>query len=130
VINTEFQAEVFTTLSTDSDLMDLVDGVYGNVPNQTREINYITIGDDDISDFGAHDIDGFEVTCTIHAWVRERGRLHCHKVLKRVYELMHKKHFDLSQKSIVSRFNFSNIIIDPDNRTHHGVIRFTITFGG
>lgn len=111
--------------------MSMIGGVFDNVPDQNRPVQYVVIGDNEFQDWGAHDIDGFECNLQVHCFVRDRSKLQAQKIMNRIYDLFHKRDFEIvDQKTVVSRFAFASVIVEPDNRTHHGVIRFNLILGG
>lgn len=126
------QKAIYARLTGDAPLMAKITGVFDFVPdNQTYP--FLQIGEVDFGSFDTQTFDGFEGTITINLWHRpgSRGRAALHDIQNDVYNLLHKWIPSISGFTVVSmRYDFSNIIVDPDAVTYHGVQRFKILMGG
>lgn len=126
------QKAIYARLTGDAPLMAKITGVFDFVPdNQTYP--FLQIGEVDFGPFDTQTFDGFEGVITINLWHRpgSRGRAALHDIQNDVYNLLHKWIPSISGFTVVSmRYDFSNIIVDPDAVTYHGVQRFKILMGG
>ena len=124
------QTKIFSILNGDGPLNDLIDKVHDNAPDNS-DYPYVVVGDDDLSDFSSHTNDGFEGDVTVDTWTQSEGRKQCKAIQERIYTLLH--NIDLGIvgfKTISFRCTLTNILKDPDGRTHHGVQVFSILLGG
>jgi hypothetical protein len=124
--STELQKTIFTVLSGDSQLGPLITGVY-DFPPQGTTFPYVTIGWGSETDWGTHTFQGQEHTLMIHTWSRATGRKQARTIMGHIYRILHEKRLSVSgQYMIIMRYEFSDIDIDPDSVTHHGVQRFRV----
>jgi hypothetical protein len=130
-VSAVLQAKIFQLLTSNAPVSDLVGGrIYDNVPDSPT-YPYIHIGEDDLSDWGAHDVDGFECEITIHTWSQAKGKKESKTIQDRIYELLHNGNLGIQgQKTIVLRQSFQNTMLDPDGATYHGINRFKLILGG
>lgn len=121
------QAAIYAKLNGDSTLLALAaGGVYDSVPENT-EYPYITIGDQSAKDLGANTFKGMDITHTIHTWAQGRGKKVAKQIMARIYDLLHECSLTVTgQKVVFVRFDFSDLSLDPDGVTYHGVQRFRI----
>ena len=92
---------------------------------------FINIGDDTITDYSTKDLDGGEITMTLHIWSQYKGAKETKQIMDRLHEILHDSSLSVSGFNLInSRFEFSDILRDPDGVTRHGVMRFrVITLG-
>ena len=124
------QQKVYTVLTGDATLMGLIEGVYDNVPDNPLA-PYVTIGDDEYSDFSSHTHDGFEGSVQIDVWSEAVGRKECKTIQNRIYTLL--QNLDLAIDGFPTlnfKCGLSTVEMDPDGRTYHGVQRFDFLIGG
>ena len=100
--------------------------VYDHVP-QRASFPYVTIGEDTTVDAGDKTAEGQDITLTIHAWSRKRGRKEVKQILGQVRGAL------LGQPLMVAgytvrfvRFEFGTTFKDADGVTYHGVQRYRI----
>ena len=118
---------VFDLLDGDATLGALVNAIHDNAPDEAP-LPYVVIGDDSMNDFGGHTFDGFEGPVTIHVWTEGEGRKVNKDILNRIYEILHNIDIAIPGfKTIVFRCILSEVLLDPDNRTYHGVQRYNLT---
>jgi hypothetical protein len=126
------QKAIYARLTGNAPLMAKLTGVFDFVPdNQTYP--FIQLGEMDFGAWDTHTFDGFDGTITINLWARpgSRGRASLHDIQNDIYNLLHKWIPTISGFTAVSmRYDFSNIIVDPDAVTYHGIQRFKILMGG
>ena len=133
----EIQKTLYTVLSTDSALQTLLGGgasdkkVYDRVP-QEQTFPFVTIGEIMNVDRGSHNTEGYSNTITIHVWDQglNAGRKQVQTIQKRIDELLHNQEPSISGWDVVCfRRSSSNVLIDPDNITFHGVQIFNLLTG-
>lgn len=125
------QTKLFEILNGDSDLTNLIQGVFDNVPdNQT--FPYVTVGEISMSHMGGFSFDGFDGDYTIHTWSRARGRQSSQLILNRIYTLLHTTKLSLADgfNTMVNTCELNEILLDPDGVTYHGVQRYRLMLGG
>ena len=90
------------------------------------------MGEIELGDFGSHTGSGFEGEVTINVWTQSgRGKKDAQTILNRVYELLHGQNLAISYFPTVSfRCSFNHVVVDPDNRTYHGIQRYHLILGG
>lgn len=127
------QRKVFELLSTDVDLKGLLRGekkVLDYVPDNP-EYPYVTIGDIDHNDFGSHTHDGVDSVLMIHVWSQLAGKSEAMQIQNRIYQLLHDVDLQIDSFPTVNcRETFSQVLKDPDGKTHHGVSQYSIILGG
>ena len=118
------QQTVFDALDDDSTLQSKISDVYDFVPTGTA-YPYVVIGEDTLTNNGTKTIDSNEHTIMVHTWSRYRGRKEVKDIMARIYELLNNSSLTVSGASLVNaKAEFSDIIIDQDGITKHGVQRF------
>jgi len=128
----ELQKDVYGQLIADVTLMAKITGVFDFVPDN-QAWPFIQIGEIDFQDWSTHTFDGFEGNISIHLWHRpgSRGRAPLHGIQDDIYRILHKNLFSIPSFTVVSmRFDTSQIIVEPDAVTYHGITRFKILLGG
>ncbi len=118
------QHAVYQQLSADSQLLTLVNAVYDRPP-QGSAFPYITIGESKISDWSTKTTTGTEQVFAVHAWSRNGGRKEAATIMERVYMLLHQAGLTVTGQVLVSlRFVSSEIMLENDGFTYHGVMEF------
>ena len=119
------QTAVFSKLSTDSNLTSVLKAkVFDDIPENT-DYPYVQLGEDTSLDYSTKDQIGSEVTVNIDVWSRYRGSLEAKNIMDRVHTLLHDSSLSVTGSNFINmRFEFSDIIRDPDGITRHGVMRF------
>ena len=119
------QTAVFSKLSTDSNLTSVLKAkVFDDIPENT-DYPYVQLGEDTAIDYSAKDQTGSEVSVNVDVWSRYRGSLEAKNIMDRVHTLLHDSSLSVTGSNFINmRFEFSDIIRDPDGITRHGVMRF------
>ena len=125
------QTTLYSTLKGDSNLPSTLGaGVYDEVPEDSA-FPYITMGEISATDYGVKDADGSDNTVNIHVWSQYKGAKQAKDIMDRVHTLLHNSSLSVSGFNLVNlRFEFSDILRDPDGVTRHGVMRFRATILG
>ena len=119
------QEAIYARLNNDSTLTSTYGAsVYDEVP-EGSSFPYISIGETTALDYGTLDVDGSEQTMTFHVWSQYRGAKETKNILDRLHDLLHDYSLSVTGANLINiRFDFSDLLRDPDGITRHGVIRF------
>jgi hypothetical protein len=123
----ELQQTIFTALNSDSELTTTLGAsVFDDVPDhQAVTAPYVTIGEDTAIDYGTKDVDGSDVTINLHVWSRYRGSKESKQIMDRIHTLLHDSNLTVTGRNLINlRFEFGDVLRDPDGITRHGVMRF------
>lgn len=119
----ELQKAVYEALVTALDPVK----VYDAVPQDDDTYPRVNIGDDTHADWSTKTENGEMHTLTIHAWSREQGNKEALNLMKQIYDTLHKQTLALTGHHLVlMQYEFSEVMLDPDGVTRHGVTRFRI----
>jgi hypothetical protein len=119
------QSRIYSTLNGDSNLTSTLGAsIFDDVP-QGSSYPFVTIGEEQSNEYGTMDLDGTDTAITIHVWSRYDGAKETKEILDRIHTLLHDSSLSVTGYNLVNlRFEFSDIMRDPDGVTRHGVIRF------
>tara|TARA_B100001057_G_C22773014_1_gene920394 strand:+ start:953 stop:1354 length:402 start_codon:yes stop_codon:yes gene_type:complete len=119
------QSKIFDTLSTDSNLTSTLGAkVFDDVPEETV-FPLVVLGEDTTVDFSTVDLTGSETTINIDVYSRYRGSKEAKEIMDRIHTLLHDSSLTVSGVNLINlRFEFSDVIRDPDGITRHGIMRF------
>ena len=126
------QEALYARLNNDSTLTDTNGAsVYDEVP-EGSSFPYVVIGETTALEYGTKDVDGSENTVTIHVWSQYRGAKETKNIMDRIHDLLHDYNLSVTGANLINlRFEFLDLIRDPDGITRHGVMRFrAIMLGG
>jgi hypothetical protein len=125
------QSRIYATLNGDSNLTSTLGAsIYDDVP-QGSAYPFVSIGEEQSNEYGTMDLDGMDTALTIHVWSRYDGAKETKDILDRIHTLLHDSSLSVTGFNLVNlRFEFSDIMRDPDGVTRHGVIRFRATILG
>ena len=118
---------LFTTLNGDSQLTNTLGAaVFDDVPDtQAVSFPYVQIGEDTATDYSTKDVTGTETVINLHVWSRYRGSTETKQVMDRVHTSLHDSNLTVTGHNLINmRFEFGDVIRDPDGITRHGVMRF------
>ena len=119
------QSTIYSTLNSDSNLTSTLGAsIFDEVP-EDASTPYVTIGEDTSIDYSTKDHDGADVTVNIDVWSEYKGSKETKQIIDRIHDLLHDSNLSITGFNLVNlRFEFSDILRDPDGVTRHGVIRF------
>lgn len=121
------QTAVYTLLAADATLTTTLGaGVYDEVP-ETASYPYVVVGEAYETPDNAHDRYGRRTSITLHVWSDHDGFSQAATIGSRVVELLDHTPLTVSGWAhIVTRFEFSQTLRDPDPNLRHMPIRFVV----
>ena len=119
------QTTIYSTLSGDNTLTNTLGaGVFYEVLDNAT-YPFVSLGEETAIDYSTKDLNGGEFTINIHVWSQYKGSKQTKEIMDRVHDLLHDSNLSVSGFNLVNlRFEFSDILRDPDGVTRHGVMRF------
>ncbi len=86
---------------------------------------FITLGEETTIDYGTKNQNGGETTINLHIWSQYKGSKECKQIMDKVHDLLHDIDLTVSGFNLINlRFEYSDIVRDPDGSTRHGIMRF------
>ena len=124
------QSSIYTALNVSAITSTLSCGVYDEVV-EGNSYPFITLGEETAIDYSTNNLVGAETTINIHIWSRYKGSKQTKQIMDKVHDLLHDVSLTVSGVNLINlRFEYSDIMRDPDGITRHGVMRFrAITLG-
>ena len=124
------QSSIYTALNVSAITSTLACGVYDEVV-EGNSYPFITLGEETAIDYSTNNLVGAETTINIHVWSRYKGSKQTKQILDKIHDLLHDVSLTVSGVNLINlRFEYSDIMRDPDGITRHGVMRFrAITLG-
>jgi len=125
---TELQKLLYDTLTGDTNVMALADGVYDRVPPEPwagPNKGYVSFGAADVINEDAECLTTGLHTVQIDCWSRQVGSVHCKRLVDAVYAVLHENSsLTLSVNALAqTRIILRQVFRDPDGLTTHGVIQ-------
>ena len=119
------QEAVYSALSNDNTLTSTLGvGVFDDVLEGST-YPFVELGNETAIDYSTKDVDGAEFTMTLHVWSQYAGAKETKQIMDRIYDLLHNSSLTVTGFNLINlRFEFSDIMRDPDGKTRHGVMRF------
>ena len=119
------QTTIYSTLSGDNTLTNTLGaGVFDEVL-ENATYPFVSLGEETAIDYSTKNEDGGEFTINIHVWSQYKGSKQTKEIMDRIHDLLHDSNLSVSGFNLVNlRFEFSDILRDPDGVTRHGVMRF------
>ncbi len=121
------QAAVNIALKADSTLQTFIGSparVFDRTP-QDSAFPYVVIGEATAAAFDTKTEDGMEQTLTIHSWSRHDGKKEVKQIMGAIVDALDDVALTVTGHDLVYlRFEFSDVSMDPDGQTQHGVQRF------
>ena len=119
------QEKLYSTLNGDSNLTTTLGAaVYDEVP-ENSSVPYVQLGPALTQDYSTKDVTGSEITLTLDVWSRYKGGKEVKNLMDRVHTLLHDSNLSVTGHNLINmRFEFGDVLRDPDGITRHGVMRF------
>ena len=116
------QSSIYSALNVSAITSTLSCGVFDEVI-EGNSYPFISLGEETVEDFST--------TINIHIWSRYKGSKETKLIMDKVHDLLHDINLNVTGVNLINlRFEFSDIMRDPDGITRHGVMRFrAITLG-
>tara|TARA_R100000734_G_C3319162_1_gene114470 strand:+ start:1984 stop:2385 length:402 start_codon:yes stop_codon:yes gene_type:complete len=126
----QLQSAVYAALNVSAITSTLSCGVYDEVI-EGNSYPFITLGEETAIDYSTNNLVGAETTINIHVWSRYKGSKETKEILDKIHDLLHDVNLSVTGVNLINlRFEYSDIMRDPDGITRHGVMRFrAITLG-
>ncbi len=123
------QKSLVQALKSDVVLSGLLSGqnVFDHVP-QRSPWPFVSIGNVASRDLSMSDSEsGAEHFVTVHVWSRAKGKKQCYEIMEVVRSILHDSHPTVEGHALVNlRYVSSDVGLDPDGETVHGVMRFRV----
>jgi len=119
------QTTIYSTLANDNTLTSTLSaGVYDEVL-EGASYPFVSLGEETAVDYSTKDTDGGETTINIHIWSQYKGAKETKQIMDRIHDLLHDSNLSVTGFNLINlRYEFSDIMRDPDGVTRHGVMRF------
>lgn len=119
------QTTIYSTLANDNTLTSTLGaGVFDEVL-EGASYPFVSLGEETAVDYSTKDIDGGETTINIHIWSQYKGAKETKQIMDRIHDLLHDSNLSVTGFNLINlRYEFSDIMRDPDGVTRHGVMRF------
>ena len=126
----QLQSAVYSALNVSAITTTLSCGVHDEVV-QGNSYPFITLGEETAIDYSTNNLVGAETTINIHIWSRYKGSKETKEIMDKVHDLLHDVNLSVTGVNLINlRFEYTDIMRDPDGITRHGVMRFrAITLG-
>ena len=124
------QSSIYTALNVSAITTTLSCGVYDEVV-EGNSYPFITLGEETAIDYSTNNLVGAETTVNVHIWPRYKGSKETKEIMDKIHDLLHDVSLTVTGVNLINlRFEYSDIMRDPDGITRHGVMRFrAITLG-
>jgi hypothetical protein len=124
------QSAIYSALDVSAITSTLSCGVYDEVV-EGNSYPFITLGEETAIDYSTNNLVGAETTINVHIWSRYKGSKETKEIMDKIHELLHDVSLTVTGVNLINlRFEYSDIMRDPDGITRHGVMRFrAITLG-
>ena len=118
------QTTIYTALNVNAITTTLACGVYDEVI-EGNTYPFITLGEETTIDYSTKTATGSETTINIHIWSQYKGSKQTKEIMDKIHDLLHDSNLSVTGFNLINlRFEFSDIMRDPDGITRHGVMRF------
>ena len=120
----QLQSAIYTALNVSAITDTLSCGVYDEVI-EGNTYPFIALGEETAIDYSTVDLTGGEYTINIHIWSQYKGSKETKEIMDKIHDLLHDINLTVTGFNLINlRFEFSDIMRDPDGVTRHGVMRF------
>ena len=118
------QTTIYNALNVSAITTTLSCGVYDEVI-EGNTYPFITLGEETTIDYSTKTATGSETTINIHIWSQYKGSKQTKEIMDKVHDLLHDIDLTVTGFNLINlRFEYSDIMRDPDGVTRHGVMRF------
>jgi hypothetical protein len=118
------QEALYTRLTGDSTLMNLVTGVFDAVPEDTV-LPSVVIGEGTTTDNATKTLDMRDYIFQIDVWSAYQGMKEAKNIMQRIYSLLHEYSLAVSGAILVDlRCEFTTQVLESDGTIRHGIMRF------
>jgi len=118
------QTTIYNALNVSAITTTLSCGVYDEVI-EGNTYPFITLGEETTIDYSTKTATGSETTINIHIWSQYKGSKQTKQIMDKVHDLLHDIDLTVTGFNLINlRFEYSDIMRDPDGITRHGVMRF------
>ena len=118
------QTTIYNALNVSAVTTTLSCGVYDEVI-EGNTYPFITLGEESTIDYSTNTETGSETTVNIHIWSQYKGSKQTKEIMDKVHDLLHDSNLSVTGFNLINlRFEYSDIMRDPDGITRHGVMRF------
>ena len=104
--------------------------VYDAVPpsvDHSQPFCYVTLNDIQAIDWSTKTFDGQDFAVNLHVWSSYRGNKEVQEKFNAIHTALHNAALTVTGAAVViCRYEASQIFLDPDGLTRHGVQRFRI----
>ena len=120
----QLQTAIYTALNVSAITTTLSCGVYDEVI-EGNTYPFITLGEETTIDYSTKTQTGGETTINIQIWSQYKGSKQTKEIMDKVHDLLHDSNLSVTGFNLINlRFEYSDIMRDPDGITRHGVMRF------
>ena len=120
----QLQSAIYTALNVSAITSTLSCGVYDEV-TEGATYPFVVLGEETAIDYGTKDLVGGETTINIHIWSQYKGSKQTKEIMDKIHDLLHDIDLTVTGFNLINlRFEYSDIMRDPDGVTRHGVMRF------
>lgn len=116
------QTAIFTAL----DAASITDNptIHDHVPADAA-FPFIVVGDTTQLNISTYTSDLHENTCTIHVWSTYRGFKQVKQIMQNIYTTLHNNDISITGATLINlKQEFSQVFVENDGITRHGVMRF------
>ena len=118
------QSTIYAALNVEAITTTLACGVYDEVI-EGNAYPFITLGEETALDYSTKDLAGGDYTINVHIWSQYKGSKETKQIMDKIHDLLHDSSLTVSGFNLINlRFEYSDIMRDPDGVTRHGVMRF------
>ncbi len=121
----DLQKTVYSALAADAPLTILIgEALYDHVP-QNAAFPYVVIDQMQVRDWSTGTERGSEHVLMLHIWSRYDGKREAYEVADAVREVLDGAELTLADNRLINlAHQYSDLKLDPDGETYHGVMRF------
>lgn len=123
------QGAVFQALAADAALQAFIGNparIYQQVPDNAV-MPYVTIGESQTNDDSVEHLDAAEIFFTLHVWSDSEAKdfVECKRICSALRRSLHNADLTLAEnRCVLIEHRRTDVLIDPDNITRHGVVTF------